>query len=344
MELVAAGMTCCVGLNAAAACAAMRAGISLFAELPYLDNSARPIIGASVPDLDQKLKSRERVAEILFRALSDCLAQSPRRWQEVPLIVGLAEPERPGGTAELASSIVAQMESRLDVRFHPRFSCAFPTGHTAGFEALRQARELLEREDVPACLICGADSYINAPALLWLDRLRRLKTVDNSDGVIPGEAAVAILVQREGESRDSSAARITGLGFATEEVHVCSTEPLLAHGLSQAAAAALAEAGTQMHEVDFRISDVTGEGYGFKEQSLTLSRLLRQRRTCLPLWHAADSIGDTGAAAGICELVVGMHAFQKRYAPGDRAACYTSSVPGGRAVAVLERVNGRQRG
>ncbi|MCK5245145.1 MAG: hypothetical protein KAJ90_07735, partial [Desulfobacterales bacterium] len=119
--------------------------------------------------------------------------------------------------------------------------------------------------------------------------------------------------------------------------NVLSEEPLLGLGLTDAARSALAEAGIKMHEIDFRISDVTGESYGFKEQSLVIARLLRVHKEEFPIWHCSENSGDIGASAGISQLVVAFHAFLKGYAPGDRAMCYTSAVPGERAVAVIER-------
>lgn len=339
MEVVSTGMACCVGLGAEAACAAMRAGIAMFQELPYSDNSGEAVIGTMVPDLPPGLRGSQRLTEILTLALRDCLERADQfPASQVPLLVGLAESNRPGGS-DLAGSIVENVQRKLGKKFHPQLSRALARGHTSGFEALAVARDLLRQRQVPACLVCGVDSYINAHSLAWLEQHWRLKTPDNSDGVIPGEGAAAVLLQsREASAtmRDDSV-RVTGLGFAQEPVDVFSEEPLLGVGLTAAAKAALAEAGREIHEIDIRISDVTGELYGFKEQALTLARLLRRRREAFPIWHCADSIGDTGAAAGVCQLVMAYHALRKPAPSRERFICFTSAVGGDRAVAVVER-------
>ena len=336
MYVTSVGMVCPVGLSAAAACAAMRAGIDNFEELPYYDNSGQPIVGAMVPGLDAFMTRKQRVIELLAGAVKECLGGTPPcRPEQIAVLVGLAEPNRPGGATVWAEDAIDEVEEKLNVRFDPEWRRVFRTGHTAGFEALRVARELLEDHDVPACLVCGVDSYISAAALHWLDDHDRLKTPANQHALIPGEAAVAILLQRVPVAKTT--VKVIGLGFGKEEAHVLSEEPLLGLGLTQAARAALTEANVAFHEVDWRISDVTGEPYGFKELPLLEGRLLRVKLESQPVWHWAECIGDTGAAAGIAQLILADQAFAKGYAPGDIAICLTSSVSGDRCAAVLRR-------
>lgn len=337
MYITAPGLVCSVGLNAEAACAAMRAGIAGFDELPYRDNSGEPIIGAMVPGLDPELSRMDRLVEMLAMALTDTLSNAPDLPLEtVPLIVCLAEPDRPGGGAPYAADMIAAVEERLDLSFHPTLSGAIAQGHVSGFVALDHARTLIENQDVDQCLICGVDSYINASALNWLDRHWRLKTEENSDGVIPGEASAAILVMYE---TAKSASRVRGIGFATEPAHILSDEPLLGLGLATSARNALAAAELDIADTSFRLSDVTGEHYGFKEQALAIARLMRTDAGEFPIWHLADCIGDTSAAAGLCQLAMTHQAFAKGFAPGPRAIGFTSSDLGARSAVVVEAAN-----
>jgi 3-oxoacyl-[acyl-carrier-protein] synthase I len=335
MFITGTGMVCPIGLSAASACAAKRAGISALADLPYHDNAGEPIVGGAVPGLNWTLPRASRLLKLLTKGLTDLLNGQPDvRWDQVPLLVGLAEPGRPGGGADLGPLIVERVGEELGLQFHPKHSRAFPSGHTAGFEALREARDLLQQGRVPGCVVCGVDSFLNAAALLWLDRDYRLKTPANRDGVIPGEAAAAVLVQARPSA--ATAAEVIGLGFGKEQAPILSEEPLLGCGLADAARSALAEANLGLHEMDMRLSDVTGELYGFKELPLVEGRLMRMvRKEAQPLWHWAEAIGDSGAAAGVAQLVLADQAFRKGYAPGQRAICLTSSVAGERAVAVL---------
>jgi len=338
MYLTSTGMVCPVGLNAEAACAAMRAGIAGFDELPYRDNAGEVIIGAAVPNLDPELSREERLIQMLEPAIRECITGvNPDQLARIPLLVGLAEPELSGGGTSLADTIVPTIERRLGVRFLEVGSHTIPTGRTSAFEAFRDARELMQSQRIEACLVCGVDSYVNARSLYWLDRHLRLKNEQNSDGVIPGEAAAAVILRNQPDSKSVAPVRLIGLGFATEEATVTTEEPpLLGLGLTEASSAALAEASIQMNDIAFRLSDVTGESYGFREQALVVTKLLRiHREDGFPLWHCVENIGDTGAAAGIIQLIVSIYAFQKGYAPGEIAMCFTSANSGRRAAALL---------
>ena len=339
MYLSAPGMACPVGLSAEAACAAMRAGVAQFEDLPYQDNNGESIVGAMVPGLDPSLSRRERLVKMLSLAVSDSLDKCPPslRTEQVPIIVCLSEPVRPGGSASLAQDIVGAVERSLGVSFHPDQSCATTDGHTAAFRALQMARRLLAQDGISACLVCGVDSFINAQSLDWLDQSERLKNDEEPDGVIPGEAAAAVLVAASPSDASGHAVRVAGLGFSSEDASVLSNEVMLGIGLATAAQQALADAKITMQDIDFRISDVTGESYGFKEQILAIARLMRTVKAEFPIWHAADTFGDTGAAAGLCQLIMLAFGFGLGYAPGTRALCFTSAVDGARAVAVVER-------
>lgn len=338
MYLGNSGLVCSVGLNVRAACAAIRAGIAKFDELPYLDMNGERIVGAAVPGLDWRLKRDQRLVELLALALSDCLGKDFNvPFGKVPLLVGLGEPERPAGGAVMAATIVAKVQEKLGISFHPTASLAYAKGHTAGFEGLRLARDLLSQDpDIPGCIVCGADSYINASSLLWLEQQWRLKKEDHSDGVIPGEAGAAVYVQRQPAAYQEVKVKVIGLGFGKEKATVSSEEPLLGKGLAAATRTALAEANLQIHELDFRLSDATGEAYGFKEQAMVIARLQSVWKEKYPHWHCADSVGDIGAAAGILQLVVAAHAFEYGYAVGDRTICFTSATTGDRAVTILQ--------
>jgi 3-oxoacyl-[acyl-carrier-protein] synthase I len=162
-----------------------------------------------------------------------------------------------------------------------------------------------------------------------------LLTSRNSNGFIPGEGAAALVVEM---ARPSEAPQLLcmGLGFGTEPAHVeAEDQPLRADGLVAAIRNALAEVGTTLAATDFRIVDVSGEQYGFKEAALALGRLLRERKAEYDIWHPADCIGEVGAAIGGVILGVTRAAVTKAYAPGNHVLAHFGNDDGRRAAAIL---------
>ena len=61
---------------------------------------------------------------------------------------------------------------------------------------------------------------------------------------------------------------------------------------------------------------MNGEQYRFKEAALAVTRLLRDRKVLLSLWHPADCIGEVGAATVPGMLAMSVHGARKDYLPG----------------------------
>jgi 3-oxoacyl-[acyl-carrier-protein] synthase-1 len=110
---------------------------------------------------------------------------------------------------------------------------------------------------------------------------------------------------------------------------------LRADGLSRAIQKALADAGCEIHEIDFRLSDVAGEQYYFKEAALAVTRLMRTRKPQFDIWHPAECTGETGAVAGALLVALSYEACRKGYAPGPRMLAHMSNDAGQRAALVL---------
>ncbi len=333
LHLSAIAMVCPVGLTAPSACAALRAGIDGFTDLPYLDDDGEPIVGAVIPDLAPDLRGRPRLMALgtmVFEALPQRLPAG-LDLQDCPLIFCTREPERPGARF---NSMLQEIETGLGITFRRDGSCHVDKGQVAAFEAIARVAELLVSGEIKACLIAAVDSLIDARSLNWLDRAQRLKTSTQSDGAIPGEAACLILASLKPMTPTS--VTVQGLGFGMEPATVLDDEPLLGEGMAAAVRQALAQAGLEMHEVAFRLSDVAGESYAFEELVLAQSRLSRQPRASQDLWHPAECVGDCGAASGLVQLAWAEQAFANAYAPGPTALAHASTASGARAAAVLQ--------
>jgi 3-oxoacyl-[acyl-carrier-protein] synthase-1 len=195
-----------------------------------------------------------------------------------------------------------------------------------------QARALIYEHGLARVLIVASDSLLSWPTLSHYDRADRLLTPRNSNGFMPGEGAGALLVRKPSGKPELLC---VGLGFGLEQGHINSEEPLRAEGLSQAIKAALADASCEMHEMDFRIADLSGEQYYFKEASLALSRTLRKRKEEVDLWHPAECTGEAGALAGASAVALADAGCRKGFAKGPSILAHMANDAGQRAALAL---------
>jgi 3-oxoacyl-[acyl-carrier-protein] synthase I len=333
LSVLASGMVTSVGLNAPASCAAIRCAIDNFSETRFMDKGGEWIIGSQVP-LEQPWRGLPKLVRMVAPAIRECLAHVGNMKPEmIPLILCVAEKDRPGRLQGLDDELFPAIEAELGVHFHPR-SGILAHGRVAGALALAEARRIIYEERLPFCLIAGTDSFLVAGTLAAYEEKDRLLTSQNSNGFIPGEAGAAALIGPPQRSREPELLCL-GLGAGAEKATVDSEEPLRADGLVTAFKAAFADAGRGIDDLDFRLTDSNGEQYFFKEAALAMTRTLRARKERFQIWHPADCIGETGAAIGPCVLGVALAATRKRYSPGPGALCHFSGDSGERLALVL---------
>ena len=328
------GMVSGVGLSAPASCAAIRCAISNFQETRFMDSSGEWIIGSSVP-LEQPWRGISKLAKMLASVLRECIACKPTvNIKAVPILLCIAEKDRPGRLHDLNNQILKETQKELEGSIHEQ-SGIIAQGRVGVAIALNHARKLLYGGRFENVLIAGTDSLLVGPSLRNYEDRERLLTKENSNGFIPGEAAAAVLVQKPKPSAEPQLV-CTGLGEGLEKATVDSEDvPLRADGMVQAIRSALMEAHCDLGDLDFRIADVAGEQFGFKEAALALTRILRQRKEMFDFWHPADCIGEAGAAIGpsiLSVLFAGMH---KGYCPGHKAIAHLGNDDGKRAAMVM---------
>ena len=265
-------------------------------------------------------------------AIDECLANVPREeWSEIPLLLCVAERKRPGRGKGLDDQLFFDIQETLGARFAAE-SAIIAAGRVGAGRALAEARRLIYEANARRAVIVAVDGLLSAATLGAYEREERLMTSYHRRGFIPGEAAGAMLVARPSGTPELVCA---GIGFGMEAAHISSEEPLRAEGLTQAINAALVDAGCQMHDLDFRIADISGEHFYFKEAALALARTLRRRKEDFDLWHPADCIGEVGAAAGIVMLALADAACRKSYAAGPNILAHMANDAGQRVAAVL---------
>jgi 3-oxoacyl-[acyl-carrier-protein] synthase-1 len=331
LDILSAGMVTAVGLDAPSSCAAMRAGLDGFRETGFRVAGGEFLVGAGVP-LPKPWIGERRLAHLAAGAIVEAFEAVPDAVGQTALILCLAEEERAGRPVPDAATFLRRIGEIVETRPSGR-SRLVAHGRPSGHVALAQARQMLAAREARYVMICGVDSYLTTGSVAAYLGGDRLLAPGAADGFIPGEAAAAILCGPPGSGR----LRLEGLGLSREVARIRNPEdlPLRGDGMAAAYRAALGEAGLGLHDVAYRISDLIGEKYWFKQTALAMLRVMRKRREFQDLWSPAESIGNVGAAVVPIMAGLALTADRKGYAPGDTILIEASSDSGACAAAVF---------
>ena len=320
------GMVSCLGIGAAFNAAAMRCGYSGASTLSEQDE--RLVAQAPLPATQ---RGSERLVNVLLPAVQEALQTLPAGAQ-VPLYVctetnDLLRDPCPG----LANILYQQLHKQ------PYAACIdydhskhVPQGRVSFVHALNWVQHQATQHQYH--LVVGIASYLFPHSLNYYQGLGRLLGPDNPDAFIPGEAAVAVLLDTQPRGSTSV---LLGHGLGTEPHPIDGDQPITGDGLTAAVRAAEADSGVTSNATDFRISSASGEAYFFRELSIVHGRTLDDPKQDHPLWHPADHIGEVGAASGAAMVVMAHYAFQKNYAPGHTALCQLSNDDTQRAAYLI---------
>lgn len=331
----ASGLVTALGYNAPATLAALRAGVSGISTDVFADRQGGKPYRCARVSLPQRWAGVALLADLLAPALHECLQAAPGlTLADIPLLVGVSHPDRPGRPEGLEEQLLPLLAARLEGGLHP-CSRVYPIGHAGCAQALLDACRLVQAGRARQVLVAGVDSYVDRETLEAFDERRRLLCSGTFNGFLAGEAGAAVLVSApDGEE---GLPCIVGLAQAMEAARIDHTEPLRAEGLTQAIRGALVAAGCKMSDIDLRLNDLSGEHYKFKEAMFAAIRLDRSPRARpLPMWHPIEYLGETGAAILPCLLAWGAHAMREGYAPGRWALCHVGSDSGERAALVMK--------
>lgn len=329
-----------IGLTAAAAAAAVRAGISGFGYHPFMvDSEGRPMTVATLPGLSES-DVVQRLMGALLASLREALGPvlpTVSSHDSVALLVGLPGP-RPGLDEALRSRAERMLATEFGATIGRRMIAQ--VGHAAGLLAVAKALDLLREEPRATVVVAGADSWLDPDTLEWLEDTGQLHGAgkrNNAWGFVPGEAAGVLVLMSLAAAiargvRPLAVVRAAGVG---REHRLNQTgEVCLGDGLTQAFRAALAALAD-----DERVSDIycdmNGDPYRADEYGFTVSRTREGFDSPGEFVAAADCWGDVGAASGTLAIMLAVIAGEKGYAKGPHCLVWGSSNTGERGAVVL---------
>lgn len=340
--LVSAGASTAVGRDAWSSAAAVRAAVSGFQHHPFMiDSAGKPMCMATAPWLEVGLPILERIELLLWPAIDQCLAGWTGAQATPParLALALALPEpRPGLPPDLST----QLERAARERFRGVFSAiaVFARGHAAGALAVDAAWRKLSHAALDACVVAGVDSYIDADTLEWIehcDQYHGAGQQNNAWGYIPGEAAGALLLVRQGMAEQigfPGLAQVLSVGHAVEGKRIKTETVCIGEGLSEAFRGALASMPAGQRVTDI-YCDMNGEPYRADEYGFTCLRSKEWLESSSDFVSPADCWGDVGAASVPLHCMLALAAGAKGYSNGSHALAWASSEGGDRGAVLL---------
>lgn len=345
-EILAVAVVTPVGLDAASAAAAVRAGVSRVRESSIYDRHLEPHRMALVPEdalpqLAEPLRERGgmtsaharlvRLAGAALGQLAEVVLPSP-----APLFMGLRE--APTGEPDpVGESFLADLATQADAQLDVAASRLFREGGAAGLYALRAAVERLQGQPDAFALVGGVDTFLDLRRLALLDAEGRILGERVMDGFVPGEGAAVLLLAPPAAARKLGAnplARVVAVGTGEEPGHRYSDEPYRGEGLAGAIQAAFA-AAPSAPPVRCVYAGFNGESLPAKEWGVGYLRSTARFAPGFAIEHPGDCLGDTGAAAGPIMLGLATVGIRKGYRAGPCLVwCTSDRAP--RAAALLQ--------
>ena len=356
------GLVGSLGYDATTALAAARAGVSRASVQPHwrlrsgVTGLEEPVVGHAAELLTLGFEGPARLRRLASGALQDLVARgagSTGLRGRLGAYLALPRPDRvhsgnalrdvDGAAAPEPEDPPAADAARIFLRALPATDAwladavaavLHPGGHTAGLSALQVAVQDLLAGRIDTAIVLAADSLLDEDSLSWLATCGRLKCDDMPSGLLPGEAAVALVLCRSGEAGNPLAA-VRGLALAEEPL--AQSEAGVSHGEALATALAQARAADTAPAGAWLLTDLNGEHGRAHEWGSALARLrsVDDGFAEPAVWLPALSFGDTFAASAPLAVAMACHAWQRGCAPAAGALVASCADEGTRAALLL---------
>jgi 3-oxoacyl-[acyl-carrier-protein] synthase I len=339
MSVVAAGARTSLGFGLASSAAAARAGLSNFAQHPFMiDRTGRPMVVALDAALPPELDEPQRLAHMAASVAWECLAgiQLDRFARKPPLLLLLALGEADdlghiSYAAEIEDALRETLADRVQVAGVSCVACA----HVGGIVSIIEAGRAIEAGFDGLVLIVGTDTWMNPPRLEWLDATGQLHSDANLFGFVPGEAAASLLIATKVFSDGMFTQAWLASAERTTETQIDPAQPRLGGALSTAARAALDRLGEQAEPIDAVFTDLNGVPGRADEIGYTLVRMKHRLASNAEVTTPAEWFGDVGAATVPLMVALAISARRKRYSAARSVLLLVQSPGSERGAAIF---------
>ncbi len=365
--VTAIGMTTAIGYDSRTSCASFRAGIKRLAELDYTEffddeeNSNVQLIGCVADQHSIEAEEIGKMVVLASRGMRDVLTDSINSNRgDDPIGIHLVLPdyslrsitdndsEESEPEEETADERAARFVEACDKHLRNRLLAALGLevnikswsvtfgGQVEFVSAMQAAIETLESGSVARSIVGGIDSLIEPASLEWAAHHHRLRTEDNANGFIPGEAAAFIQLEKHavGGSRSQ-----VGLNLATAS-RTDIGEPIPGSRLALSMRGAMDSGGDA--PVGLVIGGLNGEFASANCWGHALTKLISDypELSDAPIWHPAEAFGETGCASLGLSIGVAVNAFERNYSGCDVALAWTRTSNGDAGSVLLTANSG----
>ncbi|GGT14258.1 beta-ketoacyl synthase N-terminal-like domain-containing protein [Streptomyces purpureus] len=269
---------------------------------------------------DEPLRATRWLATAVRQALAD--AGLDEDLSEIPVLVGTTMREqrsselwwRDGAQVGLAD---LHFGTHLKNTFGPSASYTFANACSATLYALGMATDMIELGVADTVVVAGTDSATES-AFGTLDRVQNdtpdaLRPFDTSHkGMLMGEGAVAVVVQRAGTGRGPVHARIRGVAMNCDAHHATAPDP---DGITLAVRDAHRRAGVRPEDIDLVMLHGSGTPRNDATESGVLGAVFADSGPG-PLMTAIKSMtGHTLGGSGLLSLVMATLAMRQGVVP-----------------------------
>jgi 3-oxoacyl-[acyl-carrier-protein] synthase-1 len=344
LAIIGCGARTPVGFDRRSSAAAVRAGISVIAEHPFIiDRFGEPMKVTRDAGLDPDLPGSKRLLALAIPAAREAIEplEDAGSVPNVSIVVSVGE-QRPGQDSHTGATLADALCDALNDTISISQRLHWMGGHAGGILALETARRLLAEGHADMVLAGGVDSYLSRDTLEWLDDNEQLHSEENIYGFFPGEAASFVLVARIETARRLGLAPLLALvsvGSGIEKNLIKTENICLGDGLA-AAFLTVAEPLRKTERIDRIICDMNGERYRGNEYGFAVLKASGLFKDAAAFEAPADCWGDVGAASGPLYVSLAIEAEARGYAKGPLNLIWTSSEGGRRAAAILRRWGG----
>lgn len=341
-----------IGVSAIETAASLRAGICRFrgegfyvalaadggsgadADAYAHDDTDKGVIASAVVDLPLSVVGPARIFELALRAARDLLPELAGAGARGPTAWFLALPEEDAVTASwgLAKSLGPALIDRLGDRSAAIAPVRAQSG-AGSLAILADAAEALRNGSIARAVVVGADTFIDRDRLALLDREHRVKSARSSAGMIPGEGATVLVLEGGADAirrRARVLATLGEVGTGDEPQTSSGDRESSGRGLTHALRTALA--GGAAHAPRWILCNLNGEAYRAVEWGTASVRLARELGGGARISHAADCVGELGAAIGGVMIAQAIGGFARGYAPAPEALLWAGCDGGTRAA------------